>query len=220
MRKGGGPQESKLFINQGPSQVKVEVNHVFRGTVLPVGQQPLIARTAEMFSVELRLPVLATDELYGSKLVAAMDRQHPRDFFDVREMYRAGGLSEATVECFVTYLAGHNRSIDGVLFPRKKDIAHEYRTGLVGMTTDPVQFDTLLAVRDQLFKELPERLTQDHKQFLLGLARAEPDWSLLRCPHAADLTALKWKLANLQRLKKANPVKFARQAEMLESKLS
>ncbi len=219
MRKGGGAQESKLFISQGPSQVKVEVNHVFRGTVLPVEQQPLIARTAEMFSVELRLPVLATDELYGSKLVAAMDRQHPRDLFDVHEMYSAGGLTEAAVECFVTYLAGHDRPVHEVLFAKPRDVAEEYRTGFQGMTTDPVTLDALLTTRDRLFRELPERLSPDHRRFLLGLVRAEPDWSLLRCPYAADLPALRWKLANLRKLRKTNPAKFASQAEMLESKM-
>ena len=32
-----------------------------------------------MFFSELKLPVLNEYELYGSKLVAALDRQHPRD---------------------------------------------------------------------------------------------------------------------------------------------
>lgn len=220
VREGGGPQESKLFINAGTTQVKVEVNHVFRGAVLPIERKPLVTRTAQMFSVELSLPVLATDELYGSKLVAAMDRQHPRDLFDVHEMYRAAGLTEAAVECFVTYLAGHDRPVHEVLFAKTKDISHEFQTGLDGMTASRVQLDTLLAVRDRLFRELPERLTDHHRQFLLGLVHAEPDWSLLRCPYAADLPALKWKLANLQRLKALNHSKFESQAQMLASKLS
>ena len=29
-------EESKMFIRRGPGLVKVEANHVFRGTVLPV----------------------------------------------------------------------------------------------------------------------------------------------------------------------------------------
>ena len=78
--------ETKLLIENDDSQVKVEVNVVFRGTVLPVDRRPLMPKTADMFSVEVALPVLATAELYGSKLVAAMDRQHPRDLFDVWQM--------------------------------------------------------------------------------------------------------------------------------------
>lgn len=125
-----------LLVSSGGSVVKVEVNTVSRGTVLPVQKRPLVTSTADKFAAELELPILAIDELYGSKLVAAMDRQHPRDLFDVWEVYRAGGLSEETVECFVTYLAGHNRPTHEVHFGRQKDISQEYGSTFVGMTTE------------------------------------------------------------------------------------
>lgn len=208
-----------LLVSSGDSVVKVEVNIVFRGTVLPVQKRPLVTSAADTFAAELELPILAIDELYGSKLVAAMDRQHPRDLFDVWEMDKAGGLTEETVECFVTYLAGHNRPTHEVLFGRQKDISQEYRTTFVGMTTEDVALATLLKTREKLFKELPERLKANHRRFLIGLARAEPDWSLLKCPHAASLPALQWKLTNLQKLKKANPEKLAEQAKALEQRL-
>ena len=79
--------EIKLFIRRGRNQVKVEVNHVFRGTVLPVEQRSLGAEARRVFTTELVAPVLATAELYGSKLVAALDRQHPRDLFDVHGLF-------------------------------------------------------------------------------------------------------------------------------------
>lgn len=209
-----------LLVSSGVSVVKVEVNIVFRGTVLPVQKRSLVTRAADMFAAELELPILAIDELYGSKLVAAMDRQHPRDLFDVWEMYNAGGLSDEMVECFVTYLAGHNRPMHEVLFGRQKDIAQEYRTTFVGMTAADVALKTLVETRERLFKELPERLKANHRQFLIGLARAEPEWSLLKCPHAASLPALQWKLTNLQKLKKTNSEKLEEQANALEQKLA
>lgn len=209
-----------LLVSSGVSVVKVEVNIVFRGTVLPVQKRSLVTRAADMFAAELELPILAIDELYGSKLVAAMDRQHPRDLFDVWEMYKAGGLSDEMVECFVTYLAGHNRPMHEVLFGRQKDIAQEYRTTFVGMTAADVALKTLVETRERLFKELPERLKANHRQFLIGLARAEPEWSLLKCPHAASLPALQWKLTNLQKLKKTNSEKLEEQANALEQKLA
>jgi PHP family Zn ribbon phosphoesterase len=172
-----------------------------------------------MFSVELEAPILSAAELYGSKLVAAMDRQHPRDLFDVWQMLEADGLSDAAVECFVTYLAGHNRPIHEVLFSRDKDIATEYRDNFVGMTTKDVALDTLLETRTRLRGELLRRLTERHKQFLIGLARAVPDWSLLTCPHAAELPGLRWKLSNLQKFSEKRPGDFRNQAEMLESRL-
>jgi predicted nucleotidyltransferase component of viral defense system len=84
--------ELKLFVRRGRNQVKVEVNHVFRGTVLPAEPRQLGGAARALFTTELSVPVLAPAELYGSKLVAAMDRQHPRDLFDIRGLFERGGL--------------------------------------------------------------------------------------------------------------------------------
>ena len=208
--------DTKLLIENAEAQVKVEVNVVFRGTVLPIERRSLSPKTADLFSVALELPVLAPAELYGSKLVAAMDRQHPRDLFDALKMFESGGLSDAAVECFVTYLAGHNRPTHEVLFGNEKDIAHEYHQHFVGMTTEPVSLDALLEARARLREELPRRLTGQHKQFLTGLARAQPDWTLLQCSHASELPALRWKLGNLQTFSQRRPADFEKQAATLE----
>lgn len=212
--------DTKLLIDSAEAQVKVEVNVVFRGTVLPVARRPLSAKTADMFSVALELPVLAPAELYGSKLVAALDRQHPRDLFDVLQMFDSTGLSDAVVECFVVYLAGHNRPIHEVLFGNDKDIAHEYHHHFAGMTVEAVSLDVLLQTRTRLREALAQKLTAKHKQFLIGLARAQPDWTLLQCPHAAELPALRWKLVNLQTFRQRRPADFKKQATTLENLLT
>jgi predicted nucleotidyltransferase component of viral defense system len=214
-----GMGDTKLLVETEGEQVKIEVNTVFRGTALPIERRALSPRTADMFSVELELPTLTPAELYGSKLVAALDRQHPRDLFDVWTMFESGGLNDDMVECFVVYLAGHNRPIHEVLFGNDKDIAAEYRSHFVGMTRDPVELDTLLAARARLKEELPRRLSERHRQFLAGLARAEPEWSLLHCEHAAELPALRWKLANLATFRDRRPVDFERQAGLLAERL-
>lgn len=108
--------DTKLIVENEVSQVKIEVNAVFRGTVLPVESKPLTAETSDLFGVEFEAPILARDELYAGKLVAALDRQHPRDLFDVWQLYESGGLGDGIVECFVLYLAGHNRPPHEVLF--------------------------------------------------------------------------------------------------------
>lgn len=216
-----GTGDTKLIVEDDANQVKVEVNVVFRGTILPIERRALSVKTAEMFSVGLELPILTPDELYGSKLVAAMDRQHPRDLFDVWNLYQSGGLSTNAIECFVTYLAGHNRPTHEVLFCNEKDITDEYYNGFVGMTTgEPVTLATLLETRAQMRSDLLRMLTGQHRRFLIGLANAQPDWSLLKCPHAGDLPALRWKLFNLEVFQKSRPDDFQRQAKELELKLS
>ena len=96
------------------------------------------AEARKLFTTELSPPVLATPELYGSKLVAAMDRQHPRDLFDIRGLFERGGLTEQVVECFVCYLAGHNRPVHEVLFSRDQDMSAAFENEFVGMTRNPI----------------------------------------------------------------------------------
>ncbi|MCK6372286.1 MAG: nucleotidyl transferase AbiEii/AbiGii toxin family protein, partial [Gammaproteobacteria bacterium] len=76
--------------------------------------------------------------------------------------------------------------------------ASEYERAFVGMTEIECSLQTLLDVRVRLRHELPRLLSVAHKQFLSGLARAEPNWTLLQCQHASALPALRWKLSNLE----------------------
>lgn len=119
----------------------------------------------------------------------------------------------------MTYLAGHNRPTHEVLFGSEKDITGEYQNNFVGMTTEPVSLDTLLSTRARLRTELRQRLTNNHRKFLSGLARAQPDWALLKCAHSAELPALRWKLANLHTFQKRRPDDFERQARALDDRL-
>lgn len=217
--RGSGGEETKLFIERNRTRIKIEVNHVFRGTVLPVAPRPLSETAQDTFFTDIELPVLHPAELYGSKLVAAMDRQHPRDLFDVLGLYADGGLTPGMVECFVCYLAGHNRPVHEVLFANRIDISRAYANEFAGMPRDPVALDELLEVRNTLFAELPSALTGNHREFLLGLVRCEPDWSLMSCTHLRDLPALRWKLGNLQHLREANPAKFSGQHDALLDRL-
>ncbi|MBN9425157.1 MAG: nucleotidyl transferase AbiEii/AbiGii toxin family protein, partial [Burkholderiales bacterium] len=50
--------DTKLIAENESSQVKVEVNVVFRGTVLPVERRSLSARTSDLFGIEFEVPIL------------------------------------------------------------------------------------------------------------------------------------------------------------------
>ncbi|WP_321896684.1 nucleotidyl transferase AbiEii/AbiGii toxin family protein [Burkholderia cepacia] len=95
----------KLLVSSSDAQVKVEVNYVFRGTLMPTVRRSVVPRAQELFRVDLEVPTLGDAELYGSKLVAALDRQHPRDIFDVQHMYDTLGMRADIVDAFVAYPA-------------------------------------------------------------------------------------------------------------------
>lgn len=212
--------EVKLTVISGDTSVKVEVNYVSRGTLLEPAARPLAPAAEETFNTRIVVPTLHEAELYGSKLVASLDRQHPRDLFDVMHMYALFGLREDIVDAFVGYLAGHNRPIHEVLFGPKHSMAEVYETDFVGMTLETVGLDVLEATQGRLHRELPAALTENHRQFLLSLVRAEPDWSLMPYEHLRELPAIRWKLQNLEALKKKNPARFAQQESCCASTLS
>ena len=212
-------EETTVLVQRGNSQVKLEVNFVFRGTVLPTQERNLADTAREQFTTNLSLPLLADSELYGSKLVAALDRQHPRDFFDVHGLFQSTGLTPEIVECFVCYVSGHTRPIHKVLFSRDFDLRLAYESEFQGMTHNEVKLVDLLSTRERLRAELSRMLTESQKLFLIGLATGEPDWELMECTHLKEMPAIQWKQENLIRLKKLNPAKFKFQSEELRRRL-
>lgn len=212
--------EVKLTVISGQTSVKVEVNYVFRGTLLEPVNRPLVQAAEEMFNTSITVPTLHEAELYGSKLVAALDRQHPRDLFDVLHMFSTPtlGLRSDIVDAFVCYLAGHNRPIHEVLFAPKHSMAGAHENEFVGLTIEAVDLTTLEATQDQLHRELPPALTAEHREFLLSLVRLEPNWALMPYGHLSELPAIRWKLQNLEKLKKKSANKFAEQDVLLRQK--
>jgi predicted nucleotidyltransferase component of viral defense system len=210
-----GAGETKLLVRRGNSEIKVEVNFLLRGTVHPVRAASLSARARDILQAELEIPMTSLEDIYGGKLVAAMDRQHPRDLFDVMQLYTHEGITPAIRRAFVVYLASHNRPLHEVLSPALRDITLDYERTFVGMTTEPVKLVELLSVRDRLVAELPQTLDSNERQFLLSLVRNAPEWRLLEIAHLEQLPAVRWKLRNLEQLAKSSPKKFTEQADAL-----
>ena len=212
--------ETKLFVRRDKLEVKVEVNFVLRGTVHPVRSTSLTPKAKETLLAYLELPVVSLPDLYGGKLVAALDLQHPRDLFDVMELFLHGGITPEIRRSFVVYLASHNRPSHEVLFPNLRDLSGEYEGTFKGMTTEPVALKALVSARERMIAELKAGLDAAEREFLLSLARNEPNWNLLGIEHLEQLPGIRWKLANLGRLANSNPKKLKEQARMLEHLLS
>ena len=216
--KGG--EDVKLLVEGNGQQIKVEVNFVLRGTVLPIIQRPLVPKAQELFTIDIILPVLDLPELYGGKLVAAMDRQHPRDMFDVLNMLERFGWDSSFVDCFVAYLAGHNRPVHEVLFPNRLPLEPAFSNEFAGLTIDEVALERLEQTQGRLIEELPRALTSRHREFLLSLVGAEPAWDLMPFANLQYLPAPKWKLLNLRKLQARNADRFSAQYDELASRFA
>jgi len=207
--------ETKLLVRRDRIEVKVEVNFVMRGTVHSVRRASLVPAARNQLLADVELPMVSLEDLYGGKLCAALDRQHPRDLFDVMKLYEHEGITPEIRRAFVVYLACGNRPIHELLFPQLRDIQHVYTHNFQGMTEDPVPLDALIATRERLVKQIQTELDDDERRFLLSLVRAEPEWPLLGIAHLEELPGVRWKLQNLQQLRKTNARKFAEQADAL-----
>ena len=207
--------ETKLLVRRGSIEVKIEVNFVMRGTVHPVRMASLTPHARETLLADLEIPVVSLEDMYGGKLVAAMDRQHPRDLFDVMQLFANEGITPRIRRAFVVYLASHNRPVHEVLSPSLRNITQDYERNFKGMTTEPVKLEELLTTRDRMVRELQQGLDADERRFLLSLVANQPDWPSLGLEHMEHLPGIRWKLHNLDRLQKANTKKFVEQSEAL-----
>jgi len=212
--------ETKLLVRRGGIEVKIEVNFVMRGTVYPVRTTSLTPNARETLLADLEIPVVSLEDMYGGKLVAAMDRQHPRDLFDVMQLFAHEGITPGIRRAFVVYLACHNRPVHEVLFPSLRNLEQDYERNFRGMTIQPVELGELLAVRERMVRELQQGLDADERRFLLSLVSTRPEWPALGLPHLEHLPGIRWKLHNLERLQKANAKKFAEQSAALERLLA
>lgn len=211
---------TKLLVRRDRIVVKVEANFVLRGTVQPVRNASLTRVAQDLLLGDLDIPVVSLEDVYGGKLVAALDRQHPRDLFDVMQLFENEGITPDIRRAFVVYLASSNRPIHEVLFPALRDIQHDYANNFMGMTAVPVPLEALLATRLRLMHELQQGLDGNERRFLLSLVRGTPEWELLGISHLEHLPGMRWKLQNLAQLKKSNTKKFDEQVNALEAALS
>lgn len=203
--------ESKLVIRRDDITVKVEVNTVMRGTVNPVRITAMNSHASDALKADLALPVASFEDTYGGKLAAALDRQHPRDLFDVLQLFEHEGITPAIRRAFVVYVASHNRPVHELLFPMEADIQLAYTGSFAGMTRDPVPLDDLLATRTRMIRELQAGLDVPERTFLLSLVAGEQDVQLAGVPHISKLPGVRWKQHNLKQLRRTNPSKFAEQ---------
>lgn len=84
--------------------------------------------------------MVSQEDLYGGKLCTALDRQHPRDLFDVMQQYEHEGITPGIRRAFVVYLACGKRPIHELLFPQLRDSRHDFAHNFQGMTEDPCRW--------------------------------------------------------------------------------
>jgi len=190
---------NRLIVEAGKAVVKIELSPVLRGTVYePTVMR--ITRTAEEAFGFAEVTVVSFEDLFAGKMMAALDRQHPRDLFDIKGLVEHEGISGRMKEAFIVYLISHNRRIVEILDPSLLDISQTYETDFVGMTTNPIELADLLEARSELIRTVNAMIDERDKNFLVDFKEGHPDWSYFSVPYIKNLPAVKWKMHNLDQV--------------------
>lgn len=193
---------TKLTVRTTNATIKIEPNYTIRGTVYPVIDRIMTPAAGKMFEIYVKCQTLSDPDLYGGKICAALDRQHPRDLFDVKLLLENGGITEEIKNAFIFYLLSHHRPIVDVLNPNPQDIEESFEKEFKGMTSMSVELNDLIEARTKLIEQVNNMLNEKDRRFILSFKYGKPEWDLYAIPDVKDYPSIIWKLKNISRMDK------------------
>lgn len=206
----------KLLIQTKEAIVKLEVSLMNRGTYRQIEIRTLCEKAQNEYESFCEIAVVPMGQLYGGKICAALDRQHPRDLFDIKYLLANEGFSEEIKAGFLYCVLGAERPIHEMLNPNFLDQKSALTKQFEGMTTESFSYDEYEETKGKLIKVVTESLTDIDKDFLLNFKNLTPNWELY--PYG-DFPSVRWKLQNLERLKSKNPDKHSHLYKLLKTQL-
>jgi predicted nucleotidyltransferase component of viral defense system len=195
--------------------IKVEVSSVTRGCLFAPERRAVTATVEREFGYA-EVPVVSFPDLYAGKICAALDRQHPRDWYDVKLLLDQEGIDRRLMQALLVYIASSGQPMNELLSPRWSDLRPVYEQHFVGMTRDPVPLEDLQETRERLLDEIARNWQPNDSDFLRSIKNRVPNWDLLGLDVARTLPALQWKLLNLSKM---SATKHASALAKLESAL-
>jgi len=189
----------RLIVSKRDVHIKIELSPVLRGTIF----EPVIREVGEKVEDEFGYvsgALVSLADLYGGKICAALDRQHPRDLFDVKLLMANEGITEDIRKAVLVYMISHPRPIAELIAPHLLDISNIYQSEFIGMTREDVSLKSLETTRKDLIAQLTQDITEDERLFLISFKEGNPNWSLLGLNGIELLPAVKWKQLNLDKM--------------------
>lgn len=203
-------EEIKLFCTVGNSTVKIEVNTINRGIISNIEPLLLCNAAQQKFDCFFEMNLVPEEQLFGGKIVAALDRQHPRDLFDTMKLLDRDGLNDKIMEGFLFCLLSSNRPLHEILNPFFANYEQTLNIQFKGMTSENFTYQMYENERERLMEAIKIKLTAQHKNLLLSFIEGHPDWIY---GDWSKFPGIAWKIKNLVILRKDNPYKYKIQIE-------
>ena len=208
--------DAKLLISNSVASIMVEVNTVKRGCFSAPEIKTLCDKAQQYFGVFCEMTVVNKAHLFGGKIWAALDRQHPRDLFDIRQILKTHIFDNELKKGFIFYLLSSARPLSEMLFPNLTDQRQAFENQFIGMTKQQFNYADYETTRLIMIEKIHSLLTFEDKQFLVQFEQGVPDW---RHYDFSSFPAVQWKLLNINQLKAQNPAKYHNNYLNLEMKL-
>lgn len=208
---------SKLMISNVEALVKVEVNQIKRGCYAKPRWMNLCTKAQQEFNSFSEMQIVEKGHLYGGKICAALDRQHPRDLFDIRYMLHTEKFSTEIIKGFIFYLVSSNRPILEMIAPHFLNQKRVLENQFSGMSEESFTYKDFEDTRTTLISKIQQSLTTDDKEFLMSIEAGSPNWNIY---DFKNFPAIQWKLMNVHKLKTENPKKHQNYIENLNNNLS
>jgi predicted nucleotidyltransferase component of viral defense system len=189
-----------LLIRRNDATIKVEPNSVLRGSVFSTETRILCQKAMDLFELSIEARTLSFEDLYGGKACAALDRQHPRDLFDIDMLFKNEGLTERIRRAFIVYLISHSRPMIEILNPHWGDLRPVFEREFQGLVVELVTAEELRIVGEQLVSRLHKEMTQEERRFIISVKEGEPQWDISGVPGIENLPGVQWKLQNIRRM--------------------
>lgn len=193
------PDALRLVVSHKGVSIKVELSPVLRGVLHSPQVRPVVESVEEQFGFA-EAPVVDFADLYAGKICAALDRQHPRDFFDVLLLLENEGIGDSLRKAFLVYLVSHARPMEELLEPRWGSLQTTFENEFKGMAFRQVNVKDLEAAGSQALHTVLSTLTGQEKQFLMSLYQRSANWAALGLEGASSLPAVQWKLNNIAKM--------------------
>lgn len=197
----------KIIASDNNSVVKIEPNYLNRGICFPLIRLSTCEKVQEKFGFA-EINVISKQELFGGKICAALDRQHPRDLFDVSLMLKNDEINNDVKDGFIIELLCHNRNAYELLNPNIKDQKEIFNSQFSQMTAEPYTYADHIKAFRKLVSVINQKITQDDRNFILNFISLKTPIEKSRFAFASELPAIKWKVKNLETLRITQPEKF------------
>lgn len=188
-----------IVMGQG-DLIKIEINHILRGCVYSPINKTLRPKAIDAFKKSMIIQCLADNDLFAGKICAALDRQHPRDLYDMHFFLENSQYTRELHDAFLVYLISNNRPISELIKPNQQDISHLYTNEFKGMTELEMSLEDLYRTFFEVVTLTYASMTNEDKEFLLSFKAGSPKWGLIPFEHIKTLPAIKWKLHNIGRM--------------------